>query len=214
VYYLDDAKDLARSGVDAFAHLVRDREMDDESVALVKQQNILMMPNLGLAEARTHPDAPAWLDDPLFRETTPPQLADRIRASFSGRTPTALDASRKTYRIMQRNLAKLNSAGATIGFGADSGAVPDYFHGYNTHRELQLMVEAGMTPTQALTAVTTTSAAFLRLNDHGSLDAGKAADFIVLDGNPLDDIANTRKIAKVYLHGQELDRAAMRASFQ
>jgi len=115
---------------------------------------------------------------------------------------------------MQRNLAKLNAAGALIGFGADSGAVPDYFHAYNTHRELQLMVEAGMTPLQALTAVTVTSAEFLRLNDHGTLDAGKAADFLVLDGDPLKDISNTRKIAKVYLRGQELDRAAMRAAFR
>ncbi len=210
VYYLEDAKDLARAGADAFAHLVRDREMDDESVALVKQHKVLTMPNLGLAEARTHADPPAWLDDPLFRETTPAGLVDRMRASYSGRTPATVEAARKNYRIMQRNLAKLNAAGATIGFGADSGAVPDYFHAYNTHRELQLMVEAGMTPAQALTAVTVTSAAFLRLNDRGALDAGKIADFIVLDANPLDDIGNTRKIAKVYLRGGELDRAAFK----
>lgn len=212
VYYLDDAKDLARAGADAFAHLVRDREMDDESVALVKQHKVLMMPNLGLAEARTHADPPAWLDDPLFRETTPPALVDRIRASYKGRTAASAEAARKNYAILRRNLAKLNAAGATVGFGADSGAVPDYFHAYNTHRELQLMAEAGMTPAQALTAVTATSATFLRLNDRGTLDAGKTADFIVLNANPLDDIGNTRKIAKVYLRGQELDRASLQAS--
>jgi imidazolonepropionase-like amidohydrolase len=211
VYYLDDAKDLMRAGIDAFAHLVRDKEMDDESIALAKQHRVFMMPNLGLAESRTHADPPAWLDEPLFRETTPPALADRIRASYNGRTN---DAAQKTYGIMQRNLAKLNAAGALIGFGADSGAVPDYFHAFNTHRELQLMVEAGMTPVQALTAVTVTSAAFLRLQDHGTLDAGHSADFIVLDANPLESIANTRKIARVYLRGQELDRPAMRAAFQ
>ena len=139
---------------------------------------------------------------------------DRVRASYAQRTPAAVEAAQKTYRIMQRNLAKLNAAGALIGFGADSGAVPDYFHAYNTHRELQLMVEAGMTPVQALTAVTVTSAEFLRLKDHGTLDAGKSADFLVLDADPLSDIANTRKIAKVYLRGQEFDRAAMRAAFR
>jgi imidazolonepropionase-like amidohydrolase len=211
VYYLEDAKDLVRSGIDGFAHLVRDREMDDETVVLIKQRRVFMMPNLGLAESRTYGNPPAWLDDPLFRETTPSALIDRVRASYTGRTN---EAAQKTYRIMQRNLAKLNSAGAIIGFGADSGAVPDYFHAYNTHRELQLMVEAGMTPSQALTAVTVTSAGFLRLNDRGTLDAGKSADFLVLDANPLDNIANTRKIAKVYLHGQELDRQALRAAFQ
>jgi imidazolonepropionase-like amidohydrolase len=214
VYYLEDAKGLARAGIDAFAHLVRDQEMDDESIALVKEHHVFMMPNLGLAESRAHAEPAAWLDDPLYRETTPAALVDRVRASYAQRTPAAVEAAQKTYRIMQRNLAKLNAAGAVIGFGADSGAVPDYFHAYNTHRELQLMVEAGMTPAQALTAVTVTSAEFLRLQDHGTLDAGKAADFLVLDGDPLSDIANTRKIAKVYLRGQELDRAAMRAAFR
>jgi imidazolonepropionase-like amidohydrolase len=75
-------------------------------------------------------------------------------------------------------------------------------------------VESGMTPVQALTAVTVASAEFLRLQDHGTLDAGKSADFLVLDADPLSDIANTRKIAKVYLRGQELDRAALRAAFR
>ena len=114
---------------------------------------------------------------------------------------------------MQRNLAKLNAAGAWIGFGADSGAVPDYFHAYNTHRELQLMVEAGMTPAQALTAVTVSSAEFLALKEYGTLDAGKSADFLVLDVDPLMNIANTRKIAKVYLRGQELDRSKLLHDF-
>ena len=214
VYYLDDAKGLARAGIDAFAHLVRDQEMDEESIALVKEHHVFMMPNLGLAESRTHAEPAAWLDDPLYRETTPAALVERVRASYALRTPAAVEAAQKTYRIMQRNLAKLDAAGALIGFGADSGAVPDYFHAYNTHRELQLMVEAGMTAAQALTAVTVTSAEFLRLQDHGTLDAGKAADFLVLDGDPLNDVANTRKIAKVYLRGQELDRAAMRAAFR
>ncbi|MDP8990926.1 MAG: amidohydrolase family protein, partial [Acidobacteriota bacterium] len=180
----------------------------------VKEHHVFMMPNLGLAEARTQAEPAAWLNDPLYRETTPAALVNRVRAAYAQRTPAALEAAQKTYRIMQRNLAKLNAAGAVIGFGADSGAVPDYFHAYNTHRELQLMVEAGMTPGQALTAVTATSAEFLRLQDHGTLDAGKTADFLVLDGDPLSDIANTRKIARVYLRGQELDRAAMRAAFR
>ena len=214
VYYLDDAKGLLRDGVDAFAHLVRDREMDDETIALIKQRGVYVMPNLGLAESRTYVNPPAWLDEPLFKETTPPEIAERIRAQYTGRPAPATEAAKTTYRVMQRNLAKLNAAGVQIGFGADSGAVPDYFHGFNTHRELQLMVEAGMTPAQALTAVTAGSAAFLKMDDHGTLAPGKAADFLVLDGNPLEDISNTRKIARVYRKGQEVDRAALRASFK
>ncbi|HXP84754.1 MAG TPA: amidohydrolase family protein [Bryobacteraceae bacterium] len=214
VYYLDDAKDLARAGIDGFAHLVRDRELDDETVALIKQKNVLVMPNLTLAESRTYAAAPAWLNDPLYREVTPAPIVARVTTFYANRPAAAVENAQKTYRIMQRNLAKLNSAGARVGFGADSGAAPDHFHAYTTHRELQLMVEAGMTPVQALTAATVTSGAFLRLPRHGTLDAGSSADFIVLDANPLDDIANTKKISKVYLRGQEVDRAALRQAWK
>jgi imidazolonepropionase-like amidohydrolase len=214
VYYLDDAKDLARAGIDAFAHLVRDREMDSEVIALIKKRRVLVMPNLDLAQSRTPAEAPAWLDDPLFKETTPAAVIDRVRAFYAHRPAEAVEAARKTYGIMQRSLAKLNAAGVRIALGADSGAVPDHFHAYTSHRELQLMVEAGMRPAQALTAATVTSADFLRLSDRGTLDAGKRADFIVLDANPLDDIANTKRIADVYLGGRKLDRQAMRAAWK
>ena len=207
VYYLVDAKELAKAGVNAFAHLVRDQELDEEAIKLIKQHDIFIMPNLGVAEERTHALVPDWLDDPLFRAVTPQAIVDKMRAAYLARTQESLAPSQRTYRIMQRNLALLNQAGATIGFGADSGAVPDYFHAFNTHRELQLMVEAGMTNSQALTAITATSAQFLRMSDHGTLDQGTSADFLVLDANPLEDIRNTRKIAKVYLRGEEIDRS-------
>ena len=210
VYYLEDAKDLARAGIDGFAHLVRDRELDDETVRLIRRQNILIMPNLGLAQSRTYSRPPAWLDDALLRETTPATIIARVRAAYDTRPAAAVEQARKTYAIMQRNLAMLNTAGARIGFGTDSGAVPDYFHAYNAHRELQLMVEAGMTPGQALAAATVTSASFLRLKDRGSLIAGNRADFLVLDANPLDDIGNTKKIARVYLGGKEVNRTTLK----
>jgi imidazolonepropionase-like amidohydrolase len=80
--------------------------------------------------------------------------------------------------------------------------------------ELENMVAAGFTPGEAIVAATRDAAAVLRLDQVGMVAAGKSADFIVLDANPLDDIANTRKIAKVYLRGQEVDRAGLRAKWQ
>ncbi|HUA19513.1 MAG TPA: amidohydrolase family protein [Bryobacteraceae bacterium] len=206
VYYLDDAKDLVRAGIDGFAHLVRDKEVDDEFIALLKQHNVYVMPNLALAENATHSEPPAWLDDPLYRAVTPAAVIARLRASYAQRSTEALARARGTYAIMQHNLAKLNAEGVRIGLGADSGAAPDYFHGYNDHRELKLMVEAGMTPAQALTAATVTSGAFLRLTDRGTIAAGKSADFIVLDANPFDDVANSEKISAVYLRGEQINR--------
>jgi len=213
VYYLDDAKDLVRSGIDGFAHLVRDRELDDESIALIRDHKVVVMPNLGIAEMRTHADAPAWLEDPLYEDVTPPEVIARVRASFANRSPQAVKAAQEIYRIMLANLRKLNAAGVMISFGTDGGAVPDYFYAYPSHREMQLIAAGGLTPAQILTAATVTNATFLRMPEHGTLERGHSADFIVLDANPLENIANTEKISRVYLRGREIDRAALRAAF-
>ena len=212
VFYLEDAKDLARAGVDGFAHLVRDREVDDELVALVKSRNIFVMPNLAISENGAHASPPAWLADPLLRETSPAEVIARVGESFGRRTPDAVARAQRTYAAMQRTLARLNAAGVTIVLGTDDGAVRDHFYAYTAHRELRLMVEAGMSPAQVLTAATKTSADVLRLTDRGRLEPGSRADLLVLDANPLDDIAHTTRIAAVYQNGVAVDRAALRAA--
>ena len=94
--------------------------------------------------------------------------------------------------------------------GSDTG-LEDHFFGYAEQKELGLMVEAGMTPMQVIVSATSRAAEFLKLADRGTLAAGKRADLLVLDANPLDDIRNTRRIAKLYLAGVEVDRAAIKA---
>ncbi len=102
-----------------------------------------------------------------------------------------------------------------IGVGTDGGGQQgDQFIGWTMHAELENMVAAGMTPAQVLVAATKTSAGIVKLDELGAVAPGKSADFVVLDANPLDDITNTRRIAKVYLRGQELPRAAMAAKWQ
>jgi imidazolonepropionase-like amidohydrolase len=111
---------------------------------------------------------------------------------------------------MAKSLAKLNAAGVTITFGGDTG-IPGAWHGWAEQYELETMVAAGMTPMQVLISATSTSARVLKLDDTGAIAAGKRADFLVLDANPLEDITNTRRISAVYLRGQALDRPALRA---
>jgi imidazolonepropionase-like amidohydrolase len=105
------------------------------------------------------------------------------------------------FGIQARNLAKLNAAGVRIALATD-GNIP-----WSAHQEMADMVAAGMTPAQVIVAATKNSAEFLRLPDAGTLDAGKSADFIVLDGNPLDDITNTRRISAVVLRGEAVERS-------
>jgi imidazolonepropionase-like amidohydrolase len=145
----------------------------------------------------------------LLRGSTPAPVVDRIRASFTSRDAAAADAARGRYAILQRSLAALNKAGARIILGSDTG-LEDHLFGYAEQRELAEMAAAGMTPAEVIVAATSRSAEYLGLRDMGSLAAGKRADFIVLFGNPLGDIRQTRSIDAVYFDGRAVDRAALR----
>jgi imidazolonepropionase-like amidohydrolase len=206
VYYLADARDLVEAGVDGFLHLVRDAVMDDELVARMKAKGMFVTPNLGITGRNIL--SPRWFDDPLVAETVALPVLSRIRANASvGAGPG--ESARRSYDLQVHSLGRLNEAGVTIALGADTG-IQDAFPGYTELMEMQRMVAAGMTPAQVIVAATRTPAGILRLN-MGSIAPGRSADFVVLDKNPLDDIANVRLIAAVYLRGEQVDRAALRS---
>ncbi|MET0629602.1 MAG: amidohydrolase family protein [Xanthobacteraceae bacterium] len=189
IFDLEDAKGLIRAGLDAFAHGVRDRDIDDELVAMFKQRpSLILTPNL--------PDRGVKVDLSWLRAGMPAADVDKLEAANTDKP-----REQAFYAIQARNLAKLNAAGVRITLGTD-GNRP-----WGPHEEMLDMVVAGMTPMQVIVAATRNSAEFLRLNDTGTLQAGKSADFIVLDANPLDDITNTRRISAVYLRGAAVDRA-------
>ncbi|HET9267723.1 MAG TPA: amidohydrolase family protein, partial [Vicinamibacterales bacterium] len=211
VFYLSDVSDLADAGIDGFAHLARDKELDDATIQTIVRRGVTVMTTLGTPERTTHTSLPprlaAWLDGPV-RDAAPAAMLERVKAGFGGRDEATAAGNRQRYEILQRTVAKLAKAGAKIALGSDTG-IQDHPFGITDHRELELLVEAGMTPMQVLVAATNTSAAYLKLADEGALAAGKRANFIVLDANPLDDITNTRRIARVFVGGREIDRSAL-----
>jgi imidazolonepropionase-like amidohydrolase len=211
VFYLDDAKGLVAAGIDGFTHMVRDKDMDDEVVQAIVKRRVVIMPTLQNTERGRNAEPPAslaaWINGPA-REAIGPELAAKLIAAYGGRTAAQASAARERYAILQRSLAKLSAAGARIVLGGDTGLQDDPF-GFAEHRELELMVEAGMTPMQAIVAATRNGAEYLDLRTTGVLSPGKHADFVVLDANPLDDITNTRRIARIFIAGREVNRNSL-----
>ena len=184
IFNLTDAKGLLRAGLDAFAHGVRDVDVDDEFMALVKQHpNLVLGPNL--------PDRGVKVDTSWLKASLPAAEYAKLEEGNTDR-PQAQQA----FAIQARNLAKMNAAGVKIVLGSD-GNTP-----WAPHVEMADMVAAGMTPMQVIVAATRNGAEYIRIPDTGTLEANKSADFLVLDANPLDDITNTRRISAVYLRGQ------------
>jgi imidazolonepropionase-like amidohydrolase len=196
IYELTDAKGLLKAGLDAFAHGVRDRDIDEEFVAMYKQRpEVILVPNLPSRGVKTDL---SWVSD-----TVAPAELEKLQAAAAKDDPEA----QKLYGIQARNLAKLSAAGIKIAMGTD-GNTP-----YGPHIEMEDMVAAGMSTNDVLVAATRNSAEVMKLNDLGTVAAGKSADFIVLDANPLDNITNTRRINAVYIRGAAVDRAGLRARF-
>jgi imidazolonepropionase-like amidohydrolase len=207
VFYLSDAKDLLRAGVDLIAHSVRDDDVDTDLYTLLKQRNVCYVPTL-MREVSTYvyQSRPAFFSDPFFQrhaDTAVVRALSDPRRQARVRTDRAAQAYQRALAVAKKNLKKLLDAGVTIAMGTDTGP-PARFQGYFEHLELEHMVDAGLTPLQALVAATGNAASCLRLTDVGTLVRGKWADFVVLREDPLADIANTRTIESVWIAGNRV----------
>ena len=193
IFYLDDAKDLLRAGADIIAHSVRDKDVDDEFISLMKTKQASYVPTL-TREISTfvYESTPAFFSDPFFLKEADAAVVAQLKEPAR---QTAMRESKSAQRyklaleVAKRNLKRLSDAGVTIAMGTDAGPFPERFQGYFEHLEMEMMADAGMTPAQVLRAST------------GSLKPGDWADFVALDADPRADIRNTRKIAGVWIAG-------------
>jgi imidazolonepropionase-like amidohydrolase len=220
IFNLEDGKQLLKSGVDGFAHGVRNMDVDAEYLAIVKQHpKTWTGPNLPGRQLSVEEQSAQidWLTDAL-----PPSAIKRMRDQLAarqaggrggrgggGRGGAGGGQPADMFGIQCRNLKKVHDAGMILGLGTDgNGDI-----GWGGHVELADMTLCGLTPAEAIVAGTKTSAEILKLNDLGTVAPGKTASFVVLDANPLDDIKNTRKIVRVFFGGKEVDRARLKAQF-
>lgn len=205
MFYLRDAKRLLDAGIDALAHSVRDAEVDADLIAKLKKNNATAIATLTREQSTfVYATPPAWLDDPFFTRAVSPEIIKTIK-SDAYRNKVAGDPdfekNKQFFQQASRNLKKLFDAGVRIGFGTDTGP-PARFQGFFEHWEMELMVQAGLTPMQVIQTASKNAAEYLGVSkDYGTLEKGKAADLIVLDQNPLTDIRNTRTIHAVYIGG-------------
>jgi imidazolonepropionase-like amidohydrolase len=208
LFYLADAKALVTDGLDVIAHSVRDQLVDEEFLAAMRAHKTLYIPTLALDESQyIYAEHPAWMDTPFFQRAVAPEL---LRKWLSPEYSAKMRVDPKTPRnkaaaaIGQLNAKLIFDAGITIAMGTDSGALPTRVAGFGEHRELQLLVQAGLSPMDALVCATRNSAQVLgQERERGTLQPGKRADFIILNANPLEDIRNTEEIEAVWHGGKK-----------
>jgi imidazolonepropionase-like amidohydrolase len=206
IYDLDDAKAIVRAGVDVVAHGVRDKPVDPEFIELMKGRSVWYISTIVLDySGYIFAERPSWMQEPFLQRALHPAVRAQFDDPAYRERTLALPATAKNKAAVmtnKQNLKALHDAGVQIGFGSDSG-VGLRIPGVAEHLELALMVEAGLTPMQAINSATTNAAALLKLDDRGVLAAGKLADLVVLDGDPTADISNSRKIHAVWHHGKK-----------
>lgn len=214
IFYLEDAKRLAEQGIDGLVHLVRDKPVDDELLKLMRERRIWQSGTLSREAALVAQGTKArYLEDPFFTRAIAPDLLQQL-ADPERQKKIAADKHYADYERFAANslvnYKRIADAGVPYVLGTDSGP-PGRFGGYSAHWELELMVQAGLMPQQALIAGTSKAAEFLGNDEIGVVAAGKSADFIVLTANPLEDIRNTRAMDAIYIAGRAVEPISKRA---
>ena len=209
IYYLEDARTVLESGAEIVAHSVRDREVDAEFVDLLIRNNACYIPTM-MRDVSTfvYESEPDFFEDPFFLAEADPEVVAELRSpeyQSSIRNSPASQQFKADLPNAIVNLGRVYEAGALIAMGTDTGP-PGRFQGYFEHEELKMMVDAGMSPMDAIHAATGAAAQCISQSDIGTLEPGNWGDFIVLDENPALDIANTRTIESVWIAGNQVPR--------
>jgi imidazolonepropionase-like amidohydrolase len=210
IFTLDEAKGVVARGVDVVAHSVRDRAVDQALIAEMRKRGTGYVPTLTReVSVFAYESTPAFFSDPFFLRGLPLYRNDVDALSDPGRQAKVrqdknAQAIKAALKQAAQNLKILSDAGVAIALGTDSGAGVGRWQGYFEHVELEMMVQAGLTPMQALVAATGAAARVSGLDQVGTIAPGKEADLLVLRGDPLEDIKNTRQIDSVWIGGRQL----------
>jgi imidazolonepropionase-like amidohydrolase len=206
---LEGARDAIEAGADGLVHIFSDRAPDPEFPRMVAARRAFVIPTLTVTESVTGVASGATLatDSALANALSPTDAAD-LKKSFPARP-----GAKTSYAAAEEALRQLKAARVSILAGTDAPN-PGTVHGASIHRELELLVKAGLTPVEALAAATSAPAAQFRLSDRGRIEPGRRADLLLVKGDPTADIKATRNIARIWKGGVEVDRRAYIASIE
>ena len=214
LYYLEDAHKLVAAGLDIIAHSIRDKVVDNELLKEMKEKGVAYIPTLTRDESTyMYAENPEWMHSEFFKASLEPGVYEKISSNaYRDKIKNSPDylQNKHAVEIAMENLKKMVDAGVLVAMGTDSGAEPSRAQGFCEQWELQSMVNAGLTPLQAIEAGTKNAAIVLKTDDHyGTLEPGKKADFIVLSESPENNILNTRKILGVWKDGKEVNQGPL-----
>lgn len=196
-----DAMQALAAGVDGMAHVFIDEPASAQFVAAAKAREIFVVPTLSVMAAGSDAgDGRSLAEDARVRPFLTPAQAQSLAARFE-----AIAGNPRLRENALTSVSALHAAGVTILAGTDAGN-PGTTHGASLHGELELLVRAGLTPRQALAAATSLPAQRFGLADRGRIAPGMRADLLLVEGNPLNDITNTRAIAMVWKNGFPVER--------
>lgn len=207
LFYLDDAKFILNAGADLIAHSIRDEPVDQEFIDLINANNVCYIPTL-TREVSTfvYESTPEFFADPYFlKEVEPEIIAALTTPEYQSRMQNSRAAQgyKVALSVAMDNIRRLRDGGVSIAMGTDTGP-PARFQGYFEHMEMHMMVDAGMTPMEAIRASTGIAAECINVHDIGTLEPGKWGDLIVMGANPLDNIENTKSIESVWIAGNRV----------
>lgn len=203
----EHARIALAAGVDTLAHPVVVGRMSQDFVDMMVEKNIIVASTLAVFDNIVRiVDEPEFLNDSLFRAVYTEEQIEEMQTKAGPRYASIGWDSwfKTTLKYSMENVKHLHEAGVVIALGTDRTIGP------LTHRELELYVDAGVSPLDAITMGTLNAAKYLDREDElGTIEPGKLADMVLLNANPLDDIGNTQKISRVFKGGVEIDRDAL-----
>jgi imidazolonepropionase-like amidohydrolase len=203
-----DARNAIEAGADGLAHLFADTAPSADFAKLVAEHHAFVVPTLDVLESVSGIAGGESL-------TTDPRLSPYLTTEDTGNLKRSFPkfSTSLSEKYAEQTVAQLKAARVPVLAGTDAPN-PGTSHGASIHREMELLVRSGLTPSEALAAATSAPAAAFHLDDRGSIAPGKRADLVLVKGDPTQDITATRDIVSVWKLGVEDDRASYRAALE